>query len=648
MSIAIWKRLTRIGTAAVMAATTLVCQLPQLRAFAESGKCGTNTTWEFSGSTLTISGSGSVDKASWSSVISKTSTVEICDGVTSLPQTAFYNAANIATVKMADSVTSIGKYCFTGCSGLKNVQLSNSLTVLPEYAFNMCISLEEFNFPTALTTIQSNAFYGCIALTSVDIPSGVKTIESRAFYGTNLKTVTLPDTLEKINSKAFALSCIESVTIPASVTYIGSGAFGFVYDSIVCSGTSLSGKYQSLRYITIYGTPGTTAESFAKSEKLTFVDPNAVVIPEHTCTGEWHVDTEPTCLRDGQKSFVCEICGKTVTGTIKAKGHDYSEWKLVKEPTCTEYGEMNCACVACGLTQKQLTPAKGHSYGEWQTVKEPTLTEAGQEERVCTECGAKESRTIPMLTGYIISASAGEGGTISPSGNVAVEKDGSQKFVIKAKDGYQISNVVVDGNSYGGINEYTFSSVTSEHTIEVIFVKKQVTPLKTCTAITVTPLVPYWTPECDEFAENEFKIVATINDGRRINTMDITKDCKALRSPSDMILAGEYGVTQVSFAYTGGEAALQTYAGTYGIIGDVVIALKGDGNYDGVVNEVDAIAALKIFVSWIAEKETNYTTEQKAILDVFENGVVDADDACKILRYFAKTFFTPVPSWDDL
>ncbi len=66
---------------------------------------------------------------------------------------------------------------------------------------------------------------------------------------------------------------------------------------------------------------------------------------------------------------------------------------------------------------------------------------------------------------HTITASAGTGGTISPSGSVSVSSGGSQTFTIGANSGYQIASVVVDGTNQGAIASYTFSNVTANHTI---------------------------------------------------------------------------------------------------------------------------------------------------------------------------------------
>lgn len=73
------------------------------------------------------------------------------------------------------------------------------------------------------------------------------------------------------------------------------------------------------------------------------------------------------------------------------------------------------------------------------------------------------------VTRYTITASAGQGGSISPSGSVRVRSGSDKTFTITAEKGYVISDVLVDGTSVGAVEQYTFESVHKRHTIEAIF-----------------------------------------------------------------------------------------------------------------------------------------------------------------------------------
>ena len=72
---------------------------------------------------------------------------------------------------------------------------------------------------------------------------------------------------------------------------------------------------------------------------------------------------------------------------------------------------------------------------------------------------------------YTIEATAGTGGSISPSGNISVREGADQTFTITPDKGYAVANVKIDGESIGAVKSYTFENVSKAHAIEVIFVK---------------------------------------------------------------------------------------------------------------------------------------------------------------------------------
>ena len=95
--------------------------------------------------------------------------------------------------------------------------------------------------------------------------------------------------------------------------------------------------------------------------------------------------------------------------------------------------------------------------------------------------GAVTSYTFPALTAnhtiaatfaqyqYTITANAGNGGTITPSGVANMIAGGSQTYTITAAAGHHIDQVYVDGAPVGAVNTYSFNDVNANHTIYVAF-----------------------------------------------------------------------------------------------------------------------------------------------------------------------------------
>ena len=83
-----------------------------------------------------------------------------------------------------------------------------------------------------------------------------------------------------------------------------------------------------------------------------------------------------------------------------------------------------------------------------------------------TYTGSSQQDTYCLVT-----ATAGDGGTISPFGNVRVREGESLTFTITPDKGYVVSSVKVDGKSVGAVKSYTIMNIREDHTIAVVFRK---------------------------------------------------------------------------------------------------------------------------------------------------------------------------------
>ncbi len=77
-----------------------------------------------------------------------------------------------------------------------------------------------------------------------------------------------------------------------------------------------------------------------------------------------------------------------------------------------------------------------------------------------------EGRMRSVVT---IEASAGHGGSISPSARVAIGYGLSKMFAITPRWGYVVEDVKVDGVSVGPVSTYLFTNLTDDHLISVTF-----------------------------------------------------------------------------------------------------------------------------------------------------------------------------------
>lgn len=90
-------------------------------------------------------------------------------------------------------------------------------------------------------------------------------------------------------------------------------------------------------------------------------------------------------------------------------------------------------------------------------------------------CDAHSPATNYLARDYIITASAGPGGSISPSGEIKVKRDKDISFTITEDPGYDILDVLVDDESVGAVTTYKFTKVNAIHSIEAIFIPRTYT-----------------------------------------------------------------------------------------------------------------------------------------------------------------------------
>ena len=169
---------------------------------------------------------------------------------------------------------------------------------------------------------------------------------------------------------------------------------------------------------------------------------------------------------------VCEVC-KAEYGEKDPEHHAEGcelEWVVTE----TDHEQKYSLCGKVTIAKEK------HTFGDWTITQRPTLNRDGEKERICQICQYKETKTIPATGSnysyYTIKATAGTGGSISPSGNVSVREGRDQTFTITPDKGYAISNVKIDGKSIGSVKSYTFENVSRTHTIEVVFMKANGNP----------------------------------------------------------------------------------------------------------------------------------------------------------------------------
>lgn len=246
-------------------------------------------------------------------------TLTIPSTVQSIGMGAFAGCSYLGEVIFADGDTVVLKMdsqnaypTFGGCQNLKKVDLPERLEAIPQYAFKDCKNLQEVSFGNSLKTIGIYAFQNCENLSAVKLNEGLKSIGERAFentaFGTKspetgemmLGTLTIPSTVQSIGDYAFGCKYLEKAIFANGDTEVLTTSKGIVGGSSLKT-IILPERIKKLAYwafygnpqleklyipegvteiadqaiyncpkVTIYGVPGSAAETYAKKNNIPF------------------------------------------------------------------------------------------------------------------------------------------------------------------------------------------------------------------------------------------------------------------------------------------------------------------------------------------------------------------------------------------
>lgn len=126
------------------------------------------------------------------------------------------------------------------------------------------------------------------------------------------------------------------------------------------------------------------------------------------------------------------------------------------------------------VTIKADAPEEGRYFRKWNVIKGSITLEDNTKETTTFAMPKEdvELEAVYEITSYTVKASAGEGGTITPSGDVLVAHGNSAIFTITPEKGYHVKEVLADNKAVTLTdNQYTFTDVKEPHTISASFEK---------------------------------------------------------------------------------------------------------------------------------------------------------------------------------
>ena len=366
-------------------------------------------------------------------------------------------------------------YMFNGCTRLTSVDLAGEAAKLTNvsYMFRTCTALTTANLTwtgieadiSSFTT--TDMFNGCTALTADALTV------SDDEYGTAIKgALTSAGTTARMQTAVLSApaanvgSQTQASVVPAAVEETRQ-SMPLAAPLAEDGGASANEPVREDAYAV---SPGQTVtykltvkyvgDEGAKSGVITVTDelPNGVTpVADTIKISAVQYSGNATSGYKGGKVTLAKFDGTTFTATIEGL---YAGTEV----------DISFECTLSAVTP--ITEADGR-YQYWDNTASVTQTEGPltSNSNTLRLWYKDESPVTPPSPGvtYYIDASAGQGGSISPSGRVPVAAGDRQTFTISAGEGYVIANVLVDGVSVGQVSSYTFSNVRSNHTITVIF-----------------------------------------------------------------------------------------------------------------------------------------------------------------------------------
>ena len=327
---------------------------------------------------------------------------------------------------------------------INNLTIPENITTIEKFAFSdSIINKLNYNAKNCVNALyyeeEDNILWRPFdQINTIEIGSQVEVVPERLFSGATFKNVIINSYNTKYSSACFYIQTIGLNKI----------IFNFeetITDNYVKDFAESCIYYKGVNYV------------YTKTEAPYNLVDYYFSLPYHSYDGEFHIYSKEQVINQYKILSYCS----TGNGIISPNGEIYfNEGESVTYTFIPNDGyrveEIKIDGVA--LTGDDLLYAMEHGYTFKNIIRNHTIS-----------VSFKESK-------YIITTIQTENGTISPSGQVALNYGNSQKYTFTPNAGYHLASIIVDGVSLSqaevdfiALNGYTFSNVKTDHTISAVF-----------------------------------------------------------------------------------------------------------------------------------------------------------------------------------
>lgn len=346
-----------------------------------------------------------------------------------------FSHCGLKNVNISDGLIKIDSYAFSDCD-FDSLDIPDSVKEIGAGAFSRCEYLKDVSLPLNLKYIDNRVFYGCSSLNNLIIPYGVEEIAKEAFSKCILlDNVLIPNTVKKIESDAFdyvesmiIIGAVDSYVEKYAITYGFDFAehdhISFFEDEIIkhstCQEKGIATQVcDDCGYIKQYNIEidstnhvgeieirhqkeatcaekGYTGDIYCKDcgEKIA----EGREIPQID-THTWNtgaVTEEATCASMGEKTYICTICGETITEEIPQTNiHTWDSGKITKKATCAGNGLKTYTCKVCKISKtEEIIKTNIHTWNSGVVTKKATCLEKGVMTYKCIICGDVKTEAI--------------------------------------------------------------------------------------------------------------------------------------------------------------------------------------------------------------------------------------------------------------